>query len=150
GASGALTPAAPGPIAPGATLAFTGVVPATLIDPKGATETDAAYINRIWFDTFFSYFVTAVASGNAVGTDPPSQGASLNIVTGVPVITISSGTPTLGNSGQTSTYSVSLSNSMGNADAGGFALDDAVNGASVPTIISAPTTVPAGGAGTAS
>jgi hypothetical protein len=150
GASGALTPAAPGPIAPGATVAFTGVVPATLIDPKGATETDAAYINRIWFDTFFSYFVSSVASGHAVGTDPPSQGASLSIVTGIPVITISSGTPTLGNGGLTSTYAVSLSNSMGNADAGPFSLDDAVNGVSVPTIISAPPGIPAGGAGSAS
>ena len=150
GASGALTPAAPGPILPGATLAFTGVVPATLIDPKGATETDAAYINRIWFDTFFSYFVTALASGHAVGTDPPSQSAGLNVATGIPVITISSGAPTLGGGGLTSTYAVSLSNSMGNADAGPFTLTDAVDGVTVPTIVSSPATIPALGSGSAS
>jgi hypothetical protein len=149
GASSALTPAVPGPIAPGATLAFTGVVPATLIDPKGATETDAAYINRIWFDTFFSYFATALASGHAVGTDPPSQSAGLFINTGIPVITISSGAPTLGNGGLTSTYDVTLSNSMGNADAGPFSIEDAVNGVSVPTINSVPSSVGPGGSGTA-
>jgi len=150
GASAALTPTVSGPIVPGASIVFTGVVPATLIDPKGATETDAAYINRIWFDTFFSYFVTALASGHAAGgIDPPSQSAGLNVATGIPVITISSGTPTLGNGGLTSTYTVTLSNSMGNADAGPFTLTDAVNGISVPTIVSAPATVPALGTGTA-
>jgi hypothetical protein len=149
GASGALTPVAPGPIAPGASVAFTGVVPATLIDPKGATETDAAYINRIWFDTFFAYFATALASGHAVGTDPPSQSAGLFIGTGIPVITISSGAPTLGNGGLTSSYDVSLSNSMGNAAAGPFAIDDAVDGVSVPTIISVPASIAPGASGAA-
>ena len=148
GASGALTPAAPGPIAPGATLAFTGVVPATLVAPKGASETDAAYINRIWNDTFFGYFATALASGHAVGIDPPSQSAAMFFTVGLPVITISSGVPTPGNGGLTSIYDVTLSNSMGNAVAGPFSIDDAVNGVSVPTISAIPPSVDPGTSGT--
>jgi hypothetical protein len=147
--SGALTPAAPGPIAPGATLAFSGVVPATLIDPKGATETDTAYVNRLWLDGFFGYFATASAAGHAVGTDPPVQSAGLFIGTGIPVVTISSSAPTLGNGGLTSSYDVSLSNGLGSATAGPFSIDDAVNGVSVPTIISVPATIAAGASGTA-
>ena len=45
---------------------------------------------------------------------------------------------------------MSLSNSRGNADAGPFTLTDAVDGVTVPTIVSSPATIPALGSGSAS
>ena len=125
-------------------MAFTGVVPAPALGAHDPSESDAAYVHRLQVAPLFPYL--AVARATAAGAQ--SAAASMEVGVIVPVVPLLSSAPTLSSDGSTSTYTIPLDN-LGQATAGPFAFEDAVNGVTVPATVVAPAALSSGATDTA-
>jgi uncharacterized repeat protein (TIGR01451 family) len=137
---GGATTVSGGPIGSGETVPFSGTLMAPLVPPRGATETDTGYINRLLANTVVGFTARASVSGQAVRGSVVGPSAQLSLPRVVPVLTVAKSGPPEVLAGSTGQYTATLQNA-GNAGAGPIAITDSVDGAPVPASIAPPATL---------
>jgi RHS repeat-associated protein len=147
-----LAPASGDPLAPGASLSFTGTLPAATLAPRGAAETEAAYRSRLFGADASNYGVRATATGGVSRGGAPSLAVGTGIDLQLPILAVTKTGPTQGQAGFTNSFGVTLQN-QGSAAAGPFFIQDGVQTGSgvspVAATVTSPASVAAGQAGAA-
>jgi RHS repeat-associated protein len=136
-------------IAPGASVQVAAAFTVPAVAPKGASETDSAYLARL--QGAEGSALTTSVSASATGSTGPVTAAAPQPATStevLPIVTIAKSGPATAQAGSPQTYQLSLDNA-GGAAAQSLALADSTPDGNSGTISGAPATLAAAATGSA-